>query len=153
MKVVHVGSLLVCGWLTSCVGGGPPDDAPFCGGFAGIPCEGAGVCVDDPSDDCDPNQGGADCGGICECQAIGLCAEGSRWDSSPSVCGCVPDSNPCAVVLCPTGTQCSVQDGKAICVGGDPCGDVTCGPGLQCCNASCSICLPPGRACIQIACE
>lgn len=37
-----------------------------CGGFLGTPCEGAGkVCVDDPSDDCDPKHGGADCIGIC----------------------------------------------------------------------------------------
>jgi hypothetical protein len=38
----------------------------FCGGFAGIACAEGYVCVDDPSDDCDPNQGGADCGGICQ---------------------------------------------------------------------------------------
>ncbi|HZH78243.1 MAG TPA: hypothetical protein VEY88_19600 [Archangium sp.] len=38
----------------------------FCGGFAGFACAEGYVCVDDPSDDCDPNQGGADCGGICQ---------------------------------------------------------------------------------------
>jgi len=38
-----------------------------CGGIAGIPCPGAGRCVDDPNDSCDPNNGGADCGGICVC--------------------------------------------------------------------------------------
>jgi len=37
----------------------------FCGGIAGIPCEGGETCIDDPSDDCDPKHGGADCGGIC----------------------------------------------------------------------------------------
>jgi hypothetical protein len=37
----------------------------FCGGIAGIPCEGGQTCIDDPSDDCDPKHGGADCGGIC----------------------------------------------------------------------------------------
>jgi hypothetical protein len=37
----------------------------FCGGIAGIPCEAGQTCIDDPSDDCDPNHGGADCGGIC----------------------------------------------------------------------------------------
>jgi len=34
-----------------------------CGGFAGIQC--AGTCVDDPTDDCDPKSGGADCMGLC----------------------------------------------------------------------------------------
>jgi hypothetical protein len=154
IKIVHLGCLLASGLLlTACPGGGPSEEGPFCGGFAGIPCAGAGDCVDDPRDDCDPEQGGADCGGICQCNAVGLCLEGSHWDDSPEVCGCVPDANPCAAVLCKVGTQCVVQDGKATCVGGDPCGDVTCGPGLLCCNASCEMCLPPGRACIQIACE
>jgi hypothetical protein len=37
----------------------------FCGGFAGIKCKGGKLCVDDPTDDCDPKNGGADCGGIC----------------------------------------------------------------------------------------
>lgn len=37
----------------------------FCGGFAGIQCEGGKTCVDDPRDNCDPKNGGADCGGIC----------------------------------------------------------------------------------------
>ena len=38
---------------------------PACGGFAGIACPEGYSCADDPSDDCDPNNGGADCGGIC----------------------------------------------------------------------------------------
>jgi hypothetical protein len=38
----------------------------FCGGIAAIPCAEGFTCVDDPNDDCDPNQGGADCGGICQ---------------------------------------------------------------------------------------
>jgi hypothetical protein len=37
-----------------------------CGGIAGIRCPGDKVCVDDPKDNCDPEQGGADCPGICE---------------------------------------------------------------------------------------
>lgn len=36
-----------------------------CGGFAGIPCGAGEVCIDDPSDGCDPAHGGADCPGIC----------------------------------------------------------------------------------------
>lgn len=37
----------------------------FCGGFAGFACKGGKKCVDDPRDSCDPESGGADCGGIC----------------------------------------------------------------------------------------
>ncbi|KAF3182758.1 hypothetical protein TWF225_003228 [Orbilia oligospora] len=38
----------------------------FCGGFAGFACKNKGdVCIDDPRDDCDPKNGGADCGGLC----------------------------------------------------------------------------------------
>ncbi|PTL85322.1 hypothetical protein [Vitiosangium sp. GDMCC 1.1324] len=42
------------------------EKARFCGGIAAIPCPEGYVCVDDPSDDCDPNNGGADCGGLCQ---------------------------------------------------------------------------------------
>jgi hypothetical protein len=37
----------------------------FCGGIAGFPCPTGQTCIDDPRDDCDPESGGADCGGIC----------------------------------------------------------------------------------------
>lgn len=37
-----------------------------CGGIAGIPCPEGQTCVDNPADDCDPGQGGADCPGICK---------------------------------------------------------------------------------------
>lgn len=36
-----------------------------CGGFAGLQCPDGLACVDYPDDDCDPNNGGADCGGMC----------------------------------------------------------------------------------------
>jgi hypothetical protein len=129
----------------------------MCGGFAGIPCPGAAECVDDPSDDCDPEQGGADCGGLCECNSIGLCIDGYRWDSSPNVCDCVPTYDPCIAALCPTGTNCISVSGEPVCVPlppeGEPCGDTMCDAGMVCCNASCGICTPPDGACIQIACE
>src|SRR5688572_5121031 len=38
----------------------------ICGGFAGLSCPSGQTCVDDPSDSCDPNAGGADCSGICK---------------------------------------------------------------------------------------
>jgi hypothetical protein len=38
----------------------------MCGGFAGFRCPKEGMlCVDDPRDDCDPENGGADCAGLC----------------------------------------------------------------------------------------
>ena len=48
-----------------------------CGGFAGLPCPGGMKCVDDPSDDCNPAAGGADCGGVCKSDPCALvrCAE------------------------------------------------------------------------------
>ena len=48
------------------VAGGPPP--PPCGGFAGFICPVDLFCIDDPSDNCDPNAGGADCIGICVAQ-------------------------------------------------------------------------------------
>lgn len=103
-----------------------PNEKVFCGGIAGFPCPGSGECVDDPSDDCDPKNGGADCGGMCICPKVGICPSGSHWDPSPSVCACVP---------------------------GGGCGGNTCGAGQFCCNASCGICAPIGGACIQVVCD
>lgn len=37
----------------------------FCGGIAAIACPSGYSCVDNPDDSCDPEHGGADCGGIC----------------------------------------------------------------------------------------
>src|SRR5947209_186204 len=37
-----------------------------CGGIKGAKCPDYLVCVDDPSDDCDPTRGGKDCPGICK---------------------------------------------------------------------------------------
>ncbi|KLU87193.1 hypothetical protein MAPG_06195 [Magnaporthiopsis poae ATCC 64411] len=37
-----------------------------CMGFVGKPCEDENkICVDDPTDTCDPNNGGRDCLGLC----------------------------------------------------------------------------------------
>jgi hypothetical protein len=48
---------------------GPCEPAPeiiVCGGFANLQCpEADQVCVDDPTDSCDPDNGGADCAGRC----------------------------------------------------------------------------------------
>jgi hypothetical protein len=36
-----------------------------CGGFPGTRCPEGQLCLDNPSDDCDPDNGGADCIGNC----------------------------------------------------------------------------------------
>ena len=159
-----------------------PPSGPSCGGIAGIPCAGAATCVDDPSDDCDPENGGADCGGVCVCNALGLCIDGQVWNDSPEVCGCEPDGSggsggsggdgePCGNVTCPAGQECC-NESCGICVppGGScteqfcgdpdpnpeptgvPCGPTTCAAGQECCNESCGICVSPGGACDQQFC-
>ena len=77
--------------------------AARCGGIAGIACPGFGKCADDPNDSCDPAAGGADCGGICSCIQNVACDANSKFDSSPSVCACVPVSpGICPPEKCPT---------------------------------------------------
>jgi hypothetical protein len=88
-----------------------------CGGIAGIACPGSGKCVDDPADSCDPANGGADCGGICNCVETALCEKGAKFDSSPKVCACVPEppvDNPCAAILCAANTHCEVKPVQCI---------------------------------------
>lgn len=92
-------------------------DAPgvTCGGIAGILCPGAGQCVDNPTDDCDPANGGADCGGLCQCKQTALCVKGFVFDSSPKVCACVavspppPTCGPVCTIYCQFG---NVLDGN-----------------------------------------
>src|SRR5262249_49082818 len=102
---------------------------PFCGGLARFPCPGAGQCIADPRDHCDPAHGGADCGGICVCPATLTCKAGTHFDPNPEVCTCVPDQpDPCATVRCRSPLVCKVVDGAPVCLpGGEPCGGTTCG--------------------------
>lgn len=46
-----------------------------CGGFAGLACPDGYVCVDDRSDSCDPNNGGADCIGVCKADQLKECRD------------------------------------------------------------------------------
>jgi hypothetical protein len=143
-------------------------DPGFCGGIAGFPCPAGQTCIDDPSDDCDPANGGADCGGICvtetntfcggiagiPCPADQTCIDDPSDDCDPANggadCGgiCVTQTNPCAAVLCPVGSECVVDGDQASCVPVGTCGDVVCAPGLVCCNPLLGICRPPGGVCI-----
>jgi hypothetical protein len=117
-----------CHGPVSCV----PQDVQRCGGIAGIQCPGAGTCVDDPSDGCDPNNGGADCGGICQCSGAPImCPIGEVFDFSPSVCACAPKApvvhcGGIAGIQCPGGGRC-VDDPSDSCDpnnGGADCGGI-----------------------------
>lgn len=106
-----------------------------CGGFGGKGCPGLGSCVDYPYDGCDPARGGADCPGECVCNAAASCAPDMYFDSSPSVCNCVP-----YVTDGGTGPYCK-WDGD--CASGGPC--QLCGDGN---NYSC-----PVAACVNGMCQ
>ncbi len=58
--------------------------AKMCGGIAGIACEAGMTCVDDPSDSCDPMNGGADCSGICVAGSSSSSASVASSSSSSS---------------------------------------------------------------------
>ncbi len=55
-------------------------EGQMCGGIAAFPCPDGQICVDDPSDSCDPTSGGADCPGIC------------TYPITPSPTGPIPDT-------------------------------------------------------------
>ena len=64
----------------------------FCGGFAGFPCPEGYTCVDNPRDGCDPEAGGADCGGICRRTRREPCEHGRGIDyisNSPEECAAI----------------------------------------------------------------
>ncbi len=96
----------------------PPHYGPACGGIAGFTCPGAGICDDDPRDECDPAAGGADCGGVCRCEPGTVCAPGTVFDATPEVCACVESAgrdDVCARVRCAAGTRCVSSGGSARC--------------------------------------
>ena len=114
-----------------------------CGGITGAGCPGQGQCADDPSDSCDPKAGGADCGGLCKCVQNQACTKDATFDSSPSVCACVPSKPVCGPVCdiyceygnvmdangCPT---CKCNPPPA-----DLCATVKCAAGTHCDSGKC----------------
>lgn len=132
---------------------GECEEAPaqFCGGFAGIACPGGLECVDDPADDCDPANGGADCGGICappepaqfcggfaniQCPEGFECAENTEDGCSPenggADCGgiCVPVSEQSCETL-EADFAAEVAAVRA-CESDDECGQVMAGTSCGC---------------------
>ena len=85
----------------------PADNATgrFCGGIAAVPCPAGYTCVDDPRDDCDPQQGGADCPGICVPTQGDFCR--TRFCGPDEYCCnfscgiCAPRGGVCTQQLCP----------------------------------------------------
>jgi len=74
-----------------------------CGGFTGSACSSPNDrCVDDPTDDCNPATGGADCGGICkprtptptDCRATG-CGTGQWCSNCWGSFQCIPNGAIC----------------------------------------------------------
>jgi len=131
----------------------PVTTGPFCGGIAGIKCPDPNqICVDNPNDDCDPQHGGADCGGICVSPRP-TCA-GFLGTQCPDNLTCIDDP----------ADDCDPNNGGADCSGicvSKPlitplpikCGTATCRSGEFCCNASCNTCAPTGGACTEQFCE
>lgn len=119
-------SLLVSGCAADVAPSSDELRRPACGGIAGLPCPDGRVCVDDPRDDCDPDNGGADCGGICvpdrcdyddpnrvyfarspeECTWVRFqCQPGTERFADECGCGCeVADSECAEQALCRRGT-------------------------------------------------
>jgi hypothetical protein len=65
-----------------------PEDA--CGGFAGLLCPEGKICIDNPNDDCDPQNGGADCIGICidEPEPAATCQDQCGGKGADGSCYC-----------------------------------------------------------------
>jgi hypothetical protein len=64
-----------------------------CGGIAGRPCPTGSTCVDNPDDGCDPNNGGADCGGICVLPPAGAFCGGIAGIPCPAGQTCIDNPN------------------------------------------------------------
>jgi hypothetical protein len=133
----------------------------FCGGFAAIACPVGYTCVDDPADGCDPENGGADCGGVCvvereaDAERRPNPSDCRRRDATRSYVSRSPDVCAATLFRCEDGKQPFFDACGCGCetVVGQPCGTAVCGAGTYCCNASCSMCVPEGNFCIQIACD
>jgi hypothetical protein len=90
----HVINMHTCPEGYVCQGEGLAYDVPGscrkqCGGFAGKACDEHFSCVDDPTDDCTVENGGADCGGICQPKTCG----GFGHLSCPDSLECIDDPN------------------------------------------------------------
>jgi hypothetical protein len=109
-----------------------------CGGFGGLKCVSGYICVDDPTDTCDPADGGADCSGVCIKDPT----------PAPTQCGGF------AGLLCPEGLVCvdNPLDGCDPANGGADCGGICVedtAPAPQFCGGFANIKCPEGLSCID----
>jgi hypothetical protein len=79
--------------------------ATFCGGIAAFPCPDNQVCVDNPNDSCDPQNGGADCGGIC--------VDASSSSSSSSIAPAVSSSKSSAAAVVSSKSSAAISSASA----------------------------------------
>jgi hypothetical protein len=135
-----------------------------CGGIANLQCPAGQICVENPNDSCDPNNGGADCGGVCRDEicsgATARCAAGYHWDQYE--CNCVENSfcGGIAGFQCPAGKKC-IDNPRDSCDpnnGGADCGGI-CVPEQDCRTTGCAsgqyctfcwfnyACVPVGALC------
>jgi len=70
-------------------------DPGFCGGIAGFPCPPGLTCVDNPMDECDPADGGADCGGMCVREERPIACAGFTGDGCPAGYECIDEADDC----------------------------------------------------------
>jgi hypothetical protein len=83
-----------------------PATSATCGGLTGATCPEGYTCVDDPSDNCDPNKGGADCAGVCQQSESVMCG-GFAGLACPEGYTCVDDPS----------DNCDPNKGGADCAG------------------------------------
>lgn len=121
-----------------------PDETPRgCGGFAGTACADGFVCNDDPSDECDPNAGGADCPGVCEWEQSPQCRTEADCPQIMAMCAmCSDGSYACPTTYCKEG-QCGVS--MDACPETPRCGGIAgfeCKPGYACIDDPADECDP-----------
>ncbi|KAL9122112.1 MAG: hypothetical protein Q9187_001334 [Circinaria calcarea] len=100
-----------CDTAVDCPGICATLDGPTCGGIANLQCpDRRQVCVENPNDSCDPQNGGADCSGIC------VYPDGSS--AAP------PKYAPCGGLQglrCPRGNQLCIDDPRTCDADGNNC--------------------------------